>query len=114
MITTLPAVVAATVAGYALPAVSAPTHAEFVAWARTQETVDDRIVDFLASRDDCAGATPAEWTRLATIGATPWFKALLGDRRRAITIGVVGEAAFNAYQDWAIETAMAADADGDA
>lgn len=101
--TALPPLVAIVVATFPLPVVQASTHAEFIAWARTQAGVDVRIIDFLAEREDCAGATPEEWMRIAQMGTKPWFTSLPGAQRNQILNGVVGIEASNAFMDWAME-----------
>lgn len=105
--TAIPPLVAAVVAAFPMTYVPVTaTHDEFIAWARTQDGVDTRIVDFLANRIDCAGSTPADWMRLARMGMTPWFATLPGFQRTSITVGVVGKEPANAFMDWAVTRSM--------
>ena len=105
--TTIPPLVAAVVTAFPTTFVPVhPTHDEFVAWARTQDGIDTRIVDFLADRIDCAGSTPADWMRVAKMGRTPWYAMLTGPQRTAILVGIVGQDATNAFMDWAVTLTM--------
>lgn len=104
---TIPPLVAAVVAAFPMTFVPVqPTHDEFIAWARTQDGIDMRIVDFLADRVDCAGSTPADWMRVARMGRTPWYAMLTGPQRTAILVGIVGQEATNEFMDWAVTLNM--------
>lgn len=80
----------------------AHSHIEFVDWARANG-VDDRIIDFLASRDDCAGTSAAAWVRLGRTGASAWFRGLPEDQRRTISRGLIGDDAFRIYVEWVLD-----------
>lgn len=80
---------------------TALTHSEFTDWLRSED-MDGRLVNFLAQRDDCAGATPSQWVRLARLGNSEWFCELSSDARRAISLGIIGQQAFNAYVNWLV------------
>lgn len=77
-----------------------PTHPEFLAWA-AEQGLDQRLIDFLTQQGDCAGTSPAAWTRLDAIGRSDWYKRLPGDERQRITIWTIGEEAFAVYLAWA-------------
>lgn len=82
------------------------THAEFVEWLRSDEICDrvyDRAVDFLTQRGDCAGSSPAAWTRLVSLGRTHWFAKVPAEQRSTISRFIIGDQAFDAYVAWLLD-----------
>lgn len=90
-------------ANVTIPSVTG-SHAEFVDWERSQGMYP-RMVAFLAQREDGAGATPRQWTQLDQVRRRDDFKALPDDQRRAVSRGIVGDEAFDAYVGWLITDA---------
>lgn len=78
------------------------SHAEFVDWAR-RNALDGRIVDFLADREDGAGATPREWMHMSEALKNADYQALRPDQKRQIAVLTIGQKAFDAYTAWAAE-----------
>lgn len=84
------------------PIVTAITasHAEFVDWARTSGH-DGRIIDFLANREDGAGAIPRQWSQMSQAMKNADYQALRPDQKRGIAVSMIGQEAFDAYVAWA-------------
>lgn len=79
-----------------------PTHGEFIAWGASSGALTGRILDFLSSREDCAGASPAAWTRLNALGRHKPFTDLPGERRSEISKEIIGEQAYRTYVSWVV------------
>lgn len=77
----------------------APTHAEFVDWARANGH-DERVTDFLSERGDYAGTSPAAWTRYSHVLRNADYRALRCDQQKGVAIALLGEEAFAAHRDW--------------
>lgn len=77
------------------------THREFVDWLRLKNE-DGQLANFLAQRNDCAGATPNQWSMLAHLGNDERFREVPSEKRRELTIGIIGQKAFTAYLNWLV------------
>ena len=80
------------------------THHEFLDFARANG-MDEKLLEFLESRGDLAGASPAQWMRLSNVGQQDWHPELHEGVRRQISIFILGREAFDNYVVWVLEKA---------
>lgn len=74
-------------------------HDEFVDWLRTERD-NSQIVDFLAQRQDTAGATPRQWAVLNRMVTKDDYLRLNDEQRRQVVVGILDQQAFDAFDSW--------------
>lgn len=77
----------------------APTHAEFLEWAR-QNGVNERVVGFLDARGDYAGTSPAAWNRFGALLDDETFNGLSIQRKLVIARIALDEHALGEWTVW--------------
>lgn len=73
-------------------------HKSFLGFAKSE--LAPQLYEFLAHRDDLAGATAHQWLDLNDLAKTPSFAALKADERRQKIIETIGDEAYGAYFEY--------------